>query len=72
MPSLHLERDAKMGALWNEIKNWRQSEHWSTRKFFQALVLGLVLTLLDTGTDLAFAESIPDRCPIGAPEYHLA
>ena len=52
-----------MGALWKEIKNWRQSEHWSTRKFFQAFVLGLVLTLLDTGTDLAFAESIPDTCP---------
>ena len=52
-----------MGALWNEIKNWRRSEHWNTKKFFQALVLGLLLTFLDTLTDLVFARSLPDECP---------
>ena len=52
-----------MGALWDEIKNWRRSEHWDTRKFFQEIVLGLALTLLDTGTDLVFARSVPDECP---------
>ena len=45
-----------MGALWNEIKNWRRSEHWNARKFFQALIIGLLFTLLDTG-------GIPDECP---------
>ena len=52
-----------MGALWEEIKNWRRSEYWDSRKFFQALILGLALTLLDTGTDLVFARSVPDECP---------
>ena len=52
-----------MGALWHEIKNWRRSEHWDSRKFFQALILGLAFTLLDTGTDLVFARSVPDECP---------
>ena len=52
-----------MGALWNEIKNWRRSEHWNARKFFQALVLDLLFTLLDTGTDFDFARGVPDECP---------
>ena len=52
-----------MGALWKELKDWRTSEHWNTRKFFQALIFGLILTLGDTGTDFVFARSVPDECP---------
>ena len=50
----------KFGVLWREVGDWRQ--HWRTRSFFQALVFGLVVTLLDTGTDISFAWSIPDVC----------
>ena len=46
-----------MGAFWKELKDWRTSEHWNTRKFFQALIFGLILTLGDTGTDFVFARS---------------
>ena len=52
-----------MGALWTELKEWRTSEHWNTRKFFQALIIGLILALGDTGTDFVFARSVPDECP---------
>ena len=52
-----------MGAFWKELKDWRTSEHWNTRKFFQALIFGLILTLGDTGTDFVFARSVPDECP---------
>ena len=40
-------------ALWREILNWRQ--HWNHRSFFEALIFGLLFTLLDTGTDFKFA-----------------
>ena len=43
------------------MREWRQ--HWRTRSFFQALVFGLLFTLLDTGTDLSFAWSVPEECP---------
>ena len=46
-----------MGALWTELKEWRTSKDWNTRKFFQALIFGLILTLGDTGTDFVFARS---------------
>ena len=52
-----------MGALWNELKNWRRSEHWNTKKFFRALIFGLLFTFLDTVTDIVFARSVPDWCP---------
>ena len=52
-----------MGALWTELKEWRTSKDWNTRKFFQALIFGLILTLGDTGTDFVFARSVPDQCP---------
>ena len=55
--------EAQMGALWNELKNWRRSEHWNTKKFFQALIFGLLFTFLDTVTDIVFARSVPDWCP---------
>ena len=51
-----------MGALWREIKD--NGPHWSTRRFFQALVFGLLFTLLDTGTDFSFAWNVPDECPL--------
>ena len=47
-----------MGALWNELKNLRQ--YWNIKKFLQALIFGLLFTLLDTGTDFDFANAIPD------------
>ena len=52
-----------MGALWKELANWRRSQYWNTRKFFEALFLSPLFTLLDTGTDFAFAESVPYECP---------
>ena len=55
-------RRIQPGALWRELKDWRK--HWSTRKFFQGLFLGLVFTLLDTGTDFNFAWSVPSECPV--------
>ena len=50
-----------MGALWKEVKDWRH--HWTTRSFFQGLILGLVFTLLDTGTDFSFVWSVSVVCP---------
>jgi len=49
-----------LGALWREVREWRR--HWRTKSFFQALVFGLLFTLLDTGTDFIFAWSVPDEC----------
>ena len=46
--------------MWREVRDWRH--HWSTRSFFQALFFGLAFTLLDTGTDISFAWSVPDVC----------
>ena len=65
--------DKQMGALWEELKNWRHSKHWNTRKFFLALIFGLLFTLLDAWTDFVFAENVPDECPgefKGHPETH--
>ena len=50
-----------MIALWKELREWRK--HWSAKKFFQALVFGLLLSVLDMETDFAFAWSVPDQCP---------
>ena len=47
-------------ALCREILNWRQ--HWNHRSFFEALIFGLLFTLLDTGTDFKFAWSVPEIC----------
>ena len=47
-------------ALWREILNWRR--HWNLRSFFEALIFGLLFTLLDTGTDFKFAWSVPEIC----------
>ena len=47
--------------MWRELRDWRQ--HWSTPRFFQALVFGLLFTLLDTGSDFSFAWTVPDECP---------
>jgi len=47
----------------NELKNWRLSEHWNTKKFFRALIFGLLFTFLDTVTDIVSARSVPDECP---------
>ena len=47
-------------ALWREILNWRR--HWNLRSFFEALIFGLLFTLLDTGTDFNFAWSVPEIC----------
>ena len=55
--------EAEMGALLNELKNWRLSEHWNTTKFFRVLIFGLLFTFLDTVTDIVFARSVPDECP---------
>ena len=51
----------EMIALWNELREWRK--HWSAKKFFQALVFGLLFSVLDMETDFAFAWSVPDQCP---------
>ena len=32
-------------------------------KFFQALIIGLLFSVLDMETDFAFAWSVPDQCP---------
>ena len=45
------------GGLVKELKEWRTSKDWNTRKSFQALIFGLILTLGDTGTDFVFARS---------------
>ena len=58
-----------MGALWREIKD--NGPHWNTRRFFQALIFGLLFTLLDTGTDLSFAWNVPDECPLNRPAEEL-
>ena len=58
----------EMTALWKELREWKI--HWSTRKFFQALVIGLLFSVLGMETDFAFAWSVPDKCPerVGAVE----
>ena len=45
------------GGLVKELKEWKTSKDWNTRKSFQALIFGLILTLGDTGTDFVFARS---------------
>ena len=52
-----------MRAFWKELKEWRK--HWSINKFFQALVFGLLFSVLDMETDFVFAWSVPDDCPTG-------
>ena len=51
----------EMRALCKELREWRK--HWSTMKFFQALIIGLLFSVLDMETDFAFAWSVPDQCP---------
>ena len=43
------------------MREWRK--HWSAKKFLQALVFGLLFSVLDMETDFAFAWSVPDKCP---------
>ena len=54
----------EMRAFWKELKEWRK--HWSPNKFFQALVFGLLFSVLDMETDFVFAWSVPDECPTGS------
>ena len=49
-----------MGKLLSEMKDWRK--HWKLSSFFRVLVLGLVASLADSGTDLNFAWSLPADC----------
>mgnify|MGYP007015440702 CR=1 FL=1 len=43
----------RVGELWKEMKEWRK--HWKLSTFFNVLVLGLVASLFDSGTDIIFA-----------------
>ena len=50
----------QVGKLLSEMKDWRK--HWKLSSFFRVLVLGLVASLADSGTDLNFAWSLPAAC----------
>ena len=41
--------EIRMGALWREMKEWRQ--HWKLSRFFYVLILDLAASLVDSATD---------------------
>ena len=52
--------------LWKEIKDWK--EHWKLSRFFYVLLLGLAVSVFDSGTDFIFAWSVPEACGQNTPE----
>ena len=52
--------------LWKEIKDWK--EHWKLSRFFYVLILGLAVSVFDSGTDFIFAWSVPEACGQNTPE----
>ena len=55
-----------VGKLWKEIKDWK--EHWKLSRFFYVLLLGLAVSVFDSGTDFIFAWSVPEACGQNTPE----
>ena len=49
--------------LLEQLRDWRK--YWNPTDFLFALFLGLVLSALDSGTDLALAAEYPEVCEVG-------